>query len=63
MVSKQTYRFIASEQGFLNRYVGLSSDDKPTDCNNGDSFLEMDTLKEYLFDGSSWTDVSPSGGE
>lgn len=63
MISKQVTRFSASEQGFMTRYVGLSTDDKPAAANIGDSFLEMDTLAEYLFDGNSWTDVSPSEGE
>ena len=29
---------------------GLSSDQKPTDCPNGSTFLEMDTAKVYSFD-------------
>lgn len=29
---------------------GLSSDDKPTNCPNGSTFLEMDTGNVYAFD-------------
>ncbi len=38
-------------------YRGLSTDEKPKDdfVQNGDAFLEMDTGKVYLFDGSTKT--------
>ena len=31
-------------------YTGLSTDTKPTDVQNGASYLEIDTGKVYMFD-------------
>lgn len=31
-------------------YWGKSTDTKPTNCNNADTFYEMDTQKTFLFD-------------
>lgn len=36
-------------------YVGLSTDDKPTDATPGAHFAETDTANEYVFDGDRWT--------
>ena len=43
----------------IQRYVGLSTDTKPT-AGNGDLFLEMDTSKVFMYDesGTSWVEVS-----
>ena len=43
----------------IQRYVGLSTDTKPT-AGNGDLFLEMDTSKVFMYDesGASWVEVS-----
>lgn len=35
----------------VNEYVGLSTDTKPTDCNAGSTFYELDTGNSYIFDG------------
>ena len=32
---------------------GLSTDDKPTDENNGTCFVEMDTSKIYFYDAAN----------
>ena len=39
-----------------NTYVGLSTDSKPSNANNGDCFLAMDTSKIYFYDatGEQW---------
>lgn len=31
-------------------YFGLSTDEKPKNCNNASVFYEMDTKKIYMFD-------------
>ena len=36
--------------GTIYEYVGKSTDEKPTSF-NGSKFIEMDTGKEYFFDG------------
>lgn len=42
--------------GSVYQYVGLSTDDKPTDVYNGSVFLEIDTNKVYFYDedGADW---------
>jgi hypothetical protein len=35
-------------------FYGLSTDVKPSTANIGDSFTELNTGKEYLFDGTNW---------
>ena len=37
----------------IHSYVGLSSDAKPQDVNNGSRFLELDTQLEYVYDNES----------
>lgn len=46
----------------IGRFVGLSTDAKPTDCPNGSLFKEMDTQNVYSFDeeNSIWYKV-PAG--
>ena len=36
------------------RFTGLSSDNKPAVVPIGSTFLETDTLKDFIFDGTSW---------
>lgn len=35
-------------------FLGLSTDDKPTDCPPGSRFLEFDTPLWFVFDGTDW---------
>ncbi|AHF10362.1 MULTISPECIES: hypothetical protein [Dehalobacter] len=51
-------------------FLGLSSDTKPTNVTTGSKFIELDTKKVFIFDGSSWylnpmpvmvTDSLPTG--
>lgn len=51
-------------------FLGLSSDTKPTNVATGSKFIELDTKKVFIFDGSSWylnpmpvmvTDSLPTG--
>lgn len=39
----------------VQRFHGLSTDTKPTDCTNGSVFVELDTAKIYLFNESALT--------
>ena len=45
--------------GAINKYRGLSTDDKP-DSINGSEFLEMDTGDVYYYDGDgeNWSKIS-----
>ena len=47
-----------------SEYFGLSTDEKPTDGRNGDSFVAMDEGKTYIYDeeGSQWVEQPASGG-
>lgn len=47
------------------RFHGLSTDIKPTDCTNGSVFVEIDTAKIYLFDKAAltWHAIPASGSE
>lgn len=38
-------------------YVGLSTDNKPTNVAENSMFLELDTGDFYYFDGSDWQKV------
>lgn len=49
----------------MRRYAGLSTDTKPSDARNGDSFVEMDTGNVFMFDAENaeWhKQVSGGGG-
>lgn len=35
---------------FPREFIGLSTDQKPTDVSNASTFYEMDTKKVFLFD-------------
>ena len=39
-------------------YKGLSTDEKPLDCNVNSLFLELDTGIFYFFNGTEWKDIS-----
>ena len=36
------------------KFIGLSTDAKPTDAPIGSTLLETDTLREFIYDGSNW---------
>lgn len=38
----------------VNRYIGVSSDTKPTSPPAGSTFFETDTLNTYVYSGSAW---------
>lgn len=38
-------------------YKGLSTDEKPDDCEVNTTFWELDSNKTFYFDGSSWNEV------
>ena len=38
-------------------YVGLSTDEKPTDVSVNSLFLELDTGDFYYYDGTAWEKV------
>lgn len=44
------YRAAYSDAIRVPQYEGLSTDDKPLDCDNGSEFKEIDTGKKYVFD-------------
>lgn len=44
MVSQDFY------DGYVQKFYGLSTDTKPSDCMNGSKFLEMDTSIVYVYD-------------
>jgi hypothetical protein len=45
-----------------DRYVGLSSDTKPTNVLDGAVFFESDTLKIYLLVSGIWSEIQTGGG-
>ena len=50
----------------INKYVGLSTDEKPVRyIANGATLFEMDTKKKYIFNkaGSEWIDMSEEESE
>lgn len=38
----------------VTRYIGLSTDTKPTNCESGSEFFETDTKYGYIYDSSTW---------
>ena len=38
----------------VREYIGLSTDEKPTDCDPGSSLMELDTKDIYIYDGEEW---------
>lgn len=43
--------------GNQHDYIGLSTDTKPTDCAAGSTYKELDTKKDYIYDGTTWWEV------
>lgn len=62
MVTEIEYKIISA--GRLSKFVGLSTDDKPTGVCNGSEFFEMNTEDTYYYDATpstgGWT---KKGGE
>ncbi len=48
-------------QGSAANYMGLSTDEKPTDAAVNSLFLELDTKDEYYFTGETWEKVGGDG--
>ena len=44
------YRAAYSDAIRTPQFEGLSTDDKPLDCENGSEFNEIDTGKAFMFD-------------
>ena len=42
------------------RFIGLSTDDKPTGAPPGSSFLENDTGRVFRYDGHEWRNYQPA---
>jgi hypothetical protein len=40
----------------IKRFIGLSSDTKPTDAPAGSEFYERNTGARFIWDGSNWTE-------
>jgi hypothetical protein len=39
----------------IDEFIGLSTDTKPTkDVDPGSTFYELDTKKDFIFDGTKW---------
>lgn len=43
-------------------YQGESTDDKPTNVEVNSKFEELDTGKDYYFDGTQWNEIPNTGG-
>lgn len=41
----------------LSEYMGLSTDTKPTNCQPGSTFLEIDLGRLFIFDGTNWIEL------
>jgi len=39
----------------IKRFIGVSTEPKPTDCPNGSTFLEKDTGLMQIFEEGNWT--------
>jgi len=44
-------------KGLRSDYIGLSTDEKPTDCDINSLFFELDTGNFYYYTGSAWAKV------
>lgn len=38
----------------IQEFIGLSTDTKPTSCDPGSTFYELDTKNAFMFDGTTW---------
>lgn len=43
------------------KYYGVSTDDKPEEAEVNAIFTELDTNKNYYFDGEEWQEIGGSG--
>ena len=41
--------------GVIRRFIGLSGDTKPTGVPAGSTFVETDTRRSFVYDGSAWS--------
>ena len=41
--------------GIIRQYIGLSTDTKPSGIPAGSTFLESDTRRLFVYDGSAWS--------
>lgn len=39
----------------IKRFIGLSTDTKPTDVAVGSTFFEYNTKDRYIYNGTNWT--------
>jgi hypothetical protein len=46
---------------YINNFLGLSGDSKPTDTPVGSTFYETDTTDTYVFNGSAWSAIPGTG--
>jgi len=46
------------ERLYKRTRYGKSTDDKPTDAEVGDKYIEVDTYKEYYFYDDTWNEIS-----
>lgn len=55
---------MVTSDNLTSNYSGLATDIKPTNGRNGDTFVEMDTGKLFMYDeeNSEWVEISTSGG-
>lgn len=58
-------RIYAGAERFVDEYVGLSDDTKPTGKLNGSTFYEMDTGTTYYYDEDNASDkwITPAEDE
>ena len=45
----------------IKDFRGKSTDEKPTNCENGSTFYEMDTKKLFMYDGENTEWVEQNG--
>ena len=49
-------------KGYTANYAGKSTDIKPTNVEVNSKFEELDTGKDYYFDGTQWNEIPNTGG-
>ena len=49
-------------KGYTANYAGKSTDTKPTNVEVNSKFEELDTGKDYYFDGTQWNEIPNTGG-
>ena len=48
---------MVSLQGNTSEYVGLSTDEKPSEAEVNAKFTELDTGDEFYYNGSEWAKI------